>query len=165
MTGEKVLRLCYDFWTIVKTNHSTDFSCKNGVKVRSYWHCHAYCGADISRLLSAATKCNQVTMNLTLLRHRNTMTAQCNAMTRTQLLSSECSAATQCNAMLIWMALNWQSDKVRISLLPKYHHIVENKHFTSTQTFYMHMHTRPSNYFDSTKHPCPPSNTKMLKNC
>ena len=27
VTGEKVLRLCYDFWTIVKIIHSTDFSC------------------------------------------------------------------------------------------------------------------------------------------
>ena len=40
MTGEKVFRPCYNFWTIVKTNHSTDFSCKSKnpwIHEKFYW--------------------------------------------------------------------------------------------------------------------------------
>ena len=41
ITGEKVLHPCYDFWTIMKTNHSTDFSCKvSQVGVENIVHVH-----------------------------------------------------------------------------------------------------------------------------
>ena len=56
-----------------------------------------HCGVDISITFLPQLNTFHVKMNLTLLWHRNLVTLQS--------LCCECSAAKQCNAMLVWMDL------------------------------------------------------------